>query len=215
MENYRLELTRFIKSKYLDMNTEIQNMESKLKEICNDGRYNQSYMNRALREMNNNIKELNANTRKEIKEHLALEKQVLEKQRYNLLNASVDPNSRLSNLMLAQLGAYDTAQLGAYDTAIERSIELGDLGTATALLEICKGNNDKLSTDKYIELDTKLYEITKDDNIKNVEYLQSKLNYYDSSTGIISDIEIDLEGDIVEYKPYTYNNTLDSYIDIQ
>ncbi len=205
MENYRLELTRFIKSKYLDMNTEIQNMESKLKEICNDGRYNQSYMNRALREMNNNIKELNANTRKEIKEHLALEKQVLEKQRYNLLNASVDPNSRLSNLMLAQLGAYDTA--------IERSIELGDLGTATALLEICKGNNDKLSTDKYIELDTKLYEITKDDNIKNVEYLQSKLNYYDSSTGIISDIEIDLEGDIVEYKPYTYNNTLDSYID--
>lgn len=205
MENYRLELTRFIKSKYLDMNTEIQNMESKLKEICNDGRYNQSYMQRALREMNNNIKELNANTRKEIKEHLALEKQVLEKQRYNLLNASVDPNSRLSNLMLAQLGAYDTA--------IERSIEIGDLGTASALLEICKGKDDKLSTDKYIELDTKLYELTKDDNIKHVEYLQSKLNYYDSSTGIISDIEIDIEGDIVEYKPYTYNNTLDSYID--
>lgn len=39
MENYKLELTGFIKSKYLDMNTEIQNMESKLKEICNDGRY--------------------------------------------------------------------------------------------------------------------------------------------------------------------------------
>lgn len=205
MENYKLELTGFIKSKYLDMNTEIQNMESKLKEICNDGRYNQSYMQRALREMNNNIKELNANTRKEIKEHLALEKQVLEKQRYNLLNASVDPNSRLSNLMLAQLGAYDTA--------IERSIELGDLGTATALLEICKGKDDKLSTDKYIELDTRLYELTKDDNINHVEYLQSKLNYYDSSTGIISDIEIDIEGDIVGYTPYTYNNTLDSYID--
>lgn len=205
MENYRLELTRFIKSKYLDMNTEIQNMESKLKEICNDGRYNQSYMQRALREMNNNIKELNANTRKEIQNHLAIEKRVLEEQRNNLLNASVDPNARLANLMLANLGGYDTA--------ISRSIELGDIGTASALLEICKGNNDKLSTDKYIELDTKLYEITKDDNIKNVEYLQSKLNYYDSSTGIISDIEIDLEGDIVEYKPYTYNNTLDSYID--
>ena len=70
MENYKLELTGFIKSKYLDMNTEIQNMESKLKEICNDGRYNQSYMQRALREMNNNIKELNANTRKEIQNHL-------------------------------------------------------------------------------------------------------------------------------------------------
>ncbi len=58
MENYKLELTGFIKSKYLDMNTEIQNMESKLKEICNDGRYNQSYMQRALREMNNNIKKI-------------------------------------------------------------------------------------------------------------------------------------------------------------
>ena len=206
MENtYKMELTGFIKSKYLDMNTEIQQMENKLREIVSDGRYNQSYMNRALREMNNNIKELNANTRKEIQNHLAIEKRVLEEQRNNLLNASVDPNARLANLMLANLGGYDTA--------ISRSIELGDIGTASALLEICKGNNDKLSTDKYIELDTKLYEITKDDNINHVEYLQSKLNYYDSSTGIISDIEIDLEGDIVEYKPYTYNNTLDSYID--
>ena len=205
MENYRLELTRFIKSKYLDMNTEIQNMESKLKEICNDGRYNQSYMNRALREMNNNIKELNANTRKEIKEHLALEKQVLEKQRYNLLNASVDTNSRLSNLMLAQLGAYDTA--------ISRSIELGDISTATALLEICKGKDDKLSTEAYIALDTKLYDLMKDDDIAHVEYLQNRLGYYDPKDGIVSDITIDLEGNIVEYKPYTYNNTLDSYID--
>lgn len=205
MENYRLELTRFIKSKYLDMNTEIQNMESKLKEICNDGRYNQSYMQRALREMNNNIKELNANTRKEIKEHLALEKQVLEKQRYNLLNASVDPNSRLSNLMLAQLGAYDTA--------ISRSIELGDISTASALLEICKGKDDKLSTEAYIALDTKLYDLMKDDDIAHVEYLQNRLGYYDPKDGIVSDITIDLEGNIVEYKPYTYNNTLDSYID--
>lgn len=205
MENYRLELTRFIKSKYLDMNTEIQNMESKLKEICNDGRYNQSYMQRALREMNNNIKELNANTRKEIKEHLALEKQVLEKQRYNLLNASVDPNSRLSNLMLAQLGSYGTA--------IERSIEIGDISTASALLEICKGKDDKLSTDKYIALDTKLYDLMKDDDIAHVEYLQNRLGYYDPKDGIVSDITIDLEGNIVEYKPYTYNNTLDSYID--
>lgn len=205
MENYKLELTTFIKGKYSEMNREIQQMENKLREIVSDGRYNQSYMNRALREMNNNIKELNANTRKEIKEHLALEKQVLEEQRNNLLNASVDPNSRLSNLMLAQLGAYDTA--------IERSIKLGDIGTASALLEICKGKDDKLSTDKYIELDTRLFELTKDDNINHVEYLQSKLNYYDSSTGIISDIEIDLEGDIVGYTPYTYNNTLDNYID--
>lgn len=205
MENYRLELTRFIKSKYLDMNTEIQNMESKLKEICNDGRYNQSYMQRALREMNNNIKELNANTRKEIKEHLALEKQVLEKQRYNLLNASVDPNARLANLMLANLGGYDTA--------ISRSIELGDLGTASALLEICKGKDDKLSTEAYIALDTKLYDLMKDDDIAHVEYLQNRLGYYDPKDGIVSDITIDLEGNIVEYKPYTYNNTLDSYID--
>lgn len=205
MENYKLELTGFIKSKYLDMNTEIQNMESKLKEICNDGRYNQSYMQRALREMNNNIKELNANTRKEIKEHLALEKQVLEKQRYNLLNASVDPNSRLSNLMLAQLGAYDTA--------IERSIEIGDIGTASALLNICKGKDDKLPIDTYIELDTRLYDLTKDDDIAHVEYLQNRLGYYDPKDGIVSDITIDLEGNIVEYKPYTYNNTLDNYID--
>src|SRR5699024_10877967 len=79
--------------------------------------------------------------------------------------------------------------------------------------EICKGNTDKLSSDKYIELDTRLYELTKDDNINHVEYLQSKLNYYDSSTGIISDIEIDIVGDIVGYTPYTYNNTLDNYID--
>lgn len=205
MENYKLELTGFIKSKYLDMNTEIQNMESKLKEICNDGRYNQSYMQRALREMNNNIKELNANTRKEIQNHLAVEKRVLEKQRYNLLNASVDPNARLANLMLASLGAYDTA--------IERSIDLGDISTATALLNICKGKDDKLSTDTYIELDTKLYNLTKDDDIKHIEYLQSKLGYYDSSNGIISDIEIDIEGNILNYTPYTYNNTLDNYID--
>lgn len=205
MENYKLELTGYIKSKYLDMNTEIQNMESKLKEICNDGRYNQAYMQRALREMNNNIKELNANTRKEIQEHLSLEKQVLEHQRNNLLNGAVDPNSRLSNLMLAQLGSFETA--------IERSIDIGDIGTATALLNICKGKEDKLPIDTYIELDTKLYELTKDDNINHVEYLQSKLNYYDSSTGIISDIEIDIEGDIVGYTPYTYNNTLDNYID--
>lgn len=205
MENYRLELTGYIKSKYLEMNTEIQNMESKLKEICNDGRYNQSYMQRALREMNNNIKELNANTRKEIKEHLALEKQVLEKQRYNLLNASVDPNARLANLMLANLGGYDTA--------ISRSIELGDLGTASALLEICKGKDDKLSTEAYIALDTKLYDLMKDDDIAHVEYLQNRLGYYDPKDGIVSDITIDLEGNIVEYKPYTYNNTLDSYID--
>lgn len=206
MENtYKMELTGFIKSKYSEMNREIQNMESKLRDIVSDGRYNQSYMNRALREMNNNIKELNANTRKEIQEHLAIEKRVLEEQRNNLLNGSVDPNVRLANLMLAQLGAYDTA--------IERSINLGDIGTASTLLEICKGNADKLSTDKYIELDTKLYEITKDDNILHVEYLQSKLNYYDSQTGVVSDIEIDLDGDIVGYSTYTYNNTLDNYID--
>ena len=204
MENYKLELTGYIKSKYLDMNTEIQNMESKLKEICNDGRYNQSYMQRALREMNASIKELNANTRKEIKEHLALEKQVLEKQRYNLLNASVDPNSRLSNLMLAQLGAYDTA--------IERSIEIGDIGTASALLNICKGKEDKLPIDTYIELDTKLYDLTKDDDIAHVEYLQNRLGYYDPKDGIVSDIEIDLEGNVVNYTPYVYNTTLDSYI---
>lgn len=205
MENYKLELTGYIKSKYLDMNTEIQNMESKLKEICNDGRYNQSYMQRALREMNNNIKELNANTRKEIQDHLAIEKQVLEQQRNNLLNGAVDPNLRLSNIMLASLGAYDTA--------IERSIDLGDISTATALLNICKGKDDKLSTDTYIELDTKLYNLTKDDDIKHIEYLQSKLGYYDSSNGIISDIEIDIEGNILNYTPYTYNNTLDNYID--
>lgn len=206
MENtYKMELTGYIKSKYLDMNTEIQNMESKLKEICNDGRYNQSYMQRALREMNASIKELNANTRREIQDHLSLEKQVLEHQRYNLLNASVDPNSRLSNLMLAQLGAYDTA--------IERSIDIGDIGTASALLNICKGKEDKLPIDTYIELDTKLYDLTKDDDIKHVEYLQSKLGYYDSSNGIISDIEIDMEGNILDYTPYTYNNTLDNYID--
>lgn len=205
MENYKLELTRFIKSKYLDMNTEIQNMESKLKEICNDGRYNQAYMQRALREMNASIKELNANTRKEIQDHLSLEKQVLEHQRNNLLNGAVDPNSRLSNLMLAQLGSFETA--------IERSIDIGDIGTATALLNICKGKEDKLPIDTYIELDTKLYDLTKDDDIKHVEYLQSKLGYYDSSNGIISDIEIDMEGNILNYTPYTYNNTLDNYID--
>ena len=205
MENYKLELTGYIKSKYLDMNTEIQNMESKLKEICNDGRYNQSYMQRALREMNNNIKELNANTRKEIQNHLAVEKRVLEEQRNNLLNASVDPNARLANLMLAQLGSYGTA--------ISRSIELGDIGTATALLEICKGNDDKLSTEAYIALDTKLYELMKDDDIAHVEYLQNRLGYYDPKDGIVSDIEIDIEGDIVGYTPYTYNNTLDNYID--
>lgn len=205
MENYKLELTGFIKSKYLDMNTEIQNMESKLKEICNDGRYNQGYMQRALREMNASIKELNAKTRKEIQDHLAIEKQVLEQQRNNLLNGAVDPNLRLSNIMLASLGAYDTA--------IERSIDLGDISTATALLNICKGKDDKLSTDTYIELDTKLYNLTKDDDIKHIEYLQSKLGYYDSSNGIISDIEIDIEGNILNYTPYTYNNTLDNYID--
>lgn len=204
MENYKLELTGFIKSKYLDMNTEIQNMESKLKEICNDGRYNQSYMQRALREMNNNIKELNANTRKEIQEHLAIEKRVLEEQRNNLLNTSVDPNARLANLMLAQLGSYGTA--------ISRSIELGDIGTATALLEICKGNDDKLSTEAYIALDTKLYELMKDDDIAHVEYLQNRLGYYDPKDGIVSDIEIDLEGNVVNYTPYVYNTTLDSYI---
>ena len=204
MENYKLELTGFIKSKYLDMNTEIQNMESKLKEICNDGRYNQSYMQRALREMNNNIKELNANTRKEIQNHLAVEKRVLEEQRNNLLNASVDPNARLANLMLAQLGSYGTA--------ISRSIELGDIGTASALLEICKGNDDKLSTEAYIALDTKLYELMKDDDIAHVEYLQNRLGYYDPKDGIVSDIEIDLEGNVVNYTPYVYNTTLDSYI---
>ena len=205
MENtYKMELTGFIKSKYLDMNTEIQNMESKLKEICNDGRYNQSYMQRALREMNNNIKELNANTRKEIQEHLAIEKRVLEEQRNNLLNTSVDPNARLANLMLAQLGSYGTA--------ISRSIELGDIGTATALLEICKGNDDKLSTEAYIALDTKLYELMKDDDIAHVEYLQNRLGYYDPKDGIVSDIEIDLEGNVVNYTPYVYNTTLDSYI---
>lgn len=204
MENYKLELTGYIKSKYLDMNTEIQNMESKLKEICNDGRYNQSYMQRALREMNNNIKELNANTRKEIQEHLAIEKRVLEEQRNNLLNTSVDPNARLANLMLAQLGSYGTA--------ISRSIELGDIGTATALLEICKGNDDKLSTEAYIALDTKLYELMKDDDIAHVEYLQNRLGYYDPKDGIVSDIEIDLEGNVVNYTPYVYNTTLDSYI---
>ena len=206
MENtYKMELTGFIKSKYLDMNTEIQNMESKLKEICNDGRYNQSYMQRALREMNNNIKELNANTRKEIQNHLAVEKRVLEEQRNNLLNASVDPNARLANLMLAQLGSYGTA--------ISRSIEIGDIGTASALLEICKGKDDKLSTEAYIALDTKLYELMKDDDIAHVEYLQNRLGYYDPKDGIVSDIEIDIEGDIVGYTPYTYNNTLDNYID--
>ena len=204
MENYRLELTGYIKSKYLDMNTEIQNMESKLKEICNDGRYNQGYMQRALREMNASIKELNAKTRKEIQNHLAIEKRVLEEQRNNLLNASVDPNSRLSNLMLAQLGAYDTA--------IERSIEIGDIGTASALLNICKGKDDKLPIDTYIELDTRLYDLTKDDDIAHVEYLQNRLGYYDPKDGIVSDIEIDLEGNVVNYTPYVYNTTLDSYI---
>lgn len=204
MENYKLELTGFIKSKYLDMNTEIQNMESKLKEICNDGRYNQGYMQRALREMNASIKELNAKTRKEIQNHLAVEKRVLEEQRNNLLNASVDPNARLSNLMLAQLGAYDTA--------IERSIEIGDIGTASALLNICKGKDDKLPIDTYIELDTRLYDLTKDDDIAHVEYLQNRLGYYDPKDGIVSDIEIDLEGNVVNYTPYVYNTTLDSYI---
>lgn len=204
MENYKLELTGFIKSKYLDMNTEIQNMESKLKEICNDGRYNQSYMQRALREMNNNIKELNANTRKEIQNHLAIEKQVLEQQRNNLLNGAVDPNLRLSNIMLASLGAYDTA--------IERSIDLGDISTASALLNICKGKDDKLPIDTYIELDTRLYDLTKDDDIAHVEYLQNRLGYYDPKDGIVSDIEIDLEGNVVNYTPYVYNTTLDSYI---
>ena len=202
MNNYKLNVSMGVKEMYLNLNKQVQEMDNKFKELCNNPAYTQAYKGQQHLKLKQAIKELHSNTRDNALKMLNEEKLIMEQKQKELFNSSVDKMDRIYNLMLFNVDP---------KRAIEISIETGDIPNAITMLEVSK---DRIKLEEQIELEKRVYNLTNTAEIQHLDRLINKLSYHNSDTGIISDVILDYEtSDIVDYGVYTYQ-PIENYSDI-
>lgn len=199
--NYKYDLSMSIKDMYMNLNTQVQDMDNKFKELYNNTNYTQGYKQSQHFKMKQAINKLHQETNRQALEHLQNERIILEQQQKDMFNANVDKMDRLYNLMLFSI---------APERAIQQSIEHGDIANAITLLEVSK---DTMDIKVHMELENEVYSLTNTSEIQHIDTLINKLSYHNSDTGIVNDIILNHDtGEVIEYDMYVYK-PIDSYQD--